>query len=170
MLRPRSSLKVAVAVASLLVSLGSIWAQTGGRSEVATGPVYNGVEAAIDLPTNLHVKNFGAPKDGQGLCVFASLTMAARWEGTEALFDMIHKIPNGGGWPDKVDHYLKLLAPDVPYVQYEGAIPRSSTGHRDGPPAVRHVRLRRVLLDADDRPHGPPGAPGRQAGRDHRQQ
>jgi hypothetical protein len=119
----RSSVKVLFAVASLLVSLSSIWAQTGGRSEVATGPVYNGVEVAIDLPVREHVRNFGAPKDGQGLCVFASLTMAARWSGTEELYNLIHQVPYGGGWPAKVDYYLGKIAPDLPYVQYQGTDP-----------------------------------------------
>lgn len=110
----------------LLLLIGSTSPLLGqGRqgTETATGPVFQGVEAAVDLPVDLHVKNFGAPKDGLGLCVFASLQMAAQWEGTEALYDLMHKVPNGGGWPDKVDHYLKLLAPDLPYVQYEGVDP-----------------------------------------------
>lgn len=115
--------KEVVRIALLLVCFSDAFGQVRQATETATGPVFQGTEAAIDLPLDLHVKNIGAPKDGLGLCVFASLQMAAQWEGTEALFDLIHKVPNGGGWPEKVDHYLKLLAPDLPYVQYEGTNP-----------------------------------------------
>ncbi len=105
------------------VFAATVFGQAKPATELATGPVFQGVEAAIDLPLGLHVKNIGAPKDGQGLCVFASLQMAANWEGVESLYDLINKVPNGGGWPEKVEHYLKLLAPELPYVQYEGNDP-----------------------------------------------
>ena len=56
------------------------------------GQTHNGVELQIDLPESQHVKNFGAPADGKGLCVFASMTMAARWHHVRQLSDIIHKI------------------------------------------------------------------------------
>jgi hypothetical protein len=87
------------------------------------GPVHDGVEIAVDLPIEQHVKNFGAPKDGKGLCVFASMSMGARWHNVEVLSDIIHKIMEGGGWPEKVDEVFKKYAPDVKYVQYEGVDP-----------------------------------------------
>jgi hypothetical protein len=87
------------------------------------GPTYHGVEIEIDLPAAQHIKNFGAPADGKGLCVFASLSMAARWHNLRALFDLIHEIQEGGGWPEKVDAVLKQHAPGVEYVQYEGTDP-----------------------------------------------
>jgi hypothetical protein len=87
------------------------------------GPSHNGVEVSVDLPPEQHVRNIGAPKDGKGLCVFASIDMAARWHHMPELIDLLHKIPDGGGWPEKVDEVMKRLAPDRKYVQYEGADP-----------------------------------------------
>ena len=92
------------------------------KAEVA-GNSYNGVEVEIDLPASEHVRNFGAPADGKGLCVFASMTMAGRWHNVRALFDVIHRINEGGGWPEKVDQVFKQHAPDLRYVQYEGTDP-----------------------------------------------
>lgn len=109
-----------VALSTFTVGMG----QENKASEVTTDTaVYQGRAAAIDLPMDLHVQNIPAPVDRQGLCVFASLQMAANWGGTEALYDLIHKVKFGGGWPAKVDHYLQLLAPKLPYVQYEGKDP-----------------------------------------------
>ena len=42
------------------------------------GQIHNGVEIQIDLPASQHVRNFGAPADGKGLCVFATMTMDAQ--------------------------------------------------------------------------------------------
>ena len=87
------------------------------------GPVHDGVEVQIDLPNAEHVKNFGAPADGKGLCVFASMSMAARWHHVRELADVIHKVNQGGGWPEKVDGVFKEHAPGLKYVQYEGTDP-----------------------------------------------
>lgn len=95
----------------------------GADSAVVDGPAHDGVELQIDLPTGQHVRNFGAPADGKGLCVFASMTMAGRWHNIRPLFDVIHKINEGGGWPEKVDKVLKEYAPGLKYVQYEGTKP-----------------------------------------------
>lgn len=95
---------------------------TYAASEI-DGPSHNGVDVSVDLPVEQHVKNFGAPKDGKGLCVFASMDMAARWHHMADLIDVIHKVPEGGGWPQKVDKVIKQLAPDRKYVQYEGTDP-----------------------------------------------
>ena len=87
------------------------------------GPVNDGVEIEVELPISQHVKNFGAPADGKGLCVFASLTMAARWHNIAALSDVIHKLKQGGGWPEKVEKTIKQFSPDTKYIQYEGTDP-----------------------------------------------
>lgn len=87
------------------------------------GPTFQGVEIQIDLPPSQQIKNFGAPDDGLGLCVFASMTMAARWHNVRPLFDVIHKIKKGGGYPEKVDRTFKEFAPGLEYVQYEGTDP-----------------------------------------------
>lgn len=94
-----------------------------GDSAVVDGPSHNGVEAIVDLPKEQHVKNFGAPRDGMGLCVFASMDMMARWQHCRPLIDIIHKIPNGGGWPEKVDRVVKEHGQGVEIVQYQGADP-----------------------------------------------
>jgi len=93
------------------------------ESAVVDGPIHDGVEIQIDLPNSQHVKNFGAPNDGKGLCVFASMTMAGRWHNVRQLFDVIRKLNEGGGWPEKVDEVLKAFAPLLKYVQYEGTDP-----------------------------------------------
>lgn len=103
------------------------------ESAVVDGPTHDGVEVTIDLPKEQHVKNFGAPADGAGLCVFASMDMAARWHHMPELTDIIHKLKQGGGWPEKVDKVLKENAPSRKYVQYEGA----STALLDSAMSVR---------------------------------
>lgn len=109
------------AIASILLALSV--AGVGLAGAVVNGPSHNGTEVTIDLPRDQHVRNFGAPKDGQGLCVFASMDMAARWHNLKPLIDIIHKIPDGGGWPEKVDKVIRKHAPDAQYVQYEGTDP-----------------------------------------------
>jgi hypothetical protein len=96
-----------------------IWAEPA----VVDGTSHDGVEIQIDLPSEQHIRNFGAPADGKGLCVFASMTMASRWHNVRSLFDVIHKINEGGGWPEKVDKVFKQFAPNIKYVQYEGTDP-----------------------------------------------
>ena len=98
-------------------------AQQGNSAAVVDGPAHEGAEIQIDLPVDQHVKNFGAPSDGKGLCVFASMTMDARWHHVRELSDVIHEIKDGGGWPEKVDEVFKKYAPDLKYVQYEGTDP-----------------------------------------------
>lgn len=90
---------------------------------VVDGPSHNGVEVMCDLPSEQHVKNFGAPKDGAGLCVFASMDMDARWHNIKPLIGIIKKLQEGGGWPEKVDKVIKEHAPDLKYMQYEGTNP-----------------------------------------------
>jgi hypothetical protein len=102
------------------------------ESAFVAGNVHDGVEIQIDLPNSQHVKNFGAPGDGKGLCVFASMTMCARWHNVRTLQDLLFwdakgkphsKVNEGGGWPEKVDSVLKEHAPGLKYVQYEGVDP-----------------------------------------------
>jgi hypothetical protein len=87
------------------------------------GNVHDGVEVQVDLPASRHVRNFGAPADGKGLCVFASMDMAADWHDIDALVGVIRKVREGGGWPEKVDRVIAETAPGVEYVQYEGTDP-----------------------------------------------
>jgi hypothetical protein len=84
------------------------------------GSSHNGKEVQVDLPASLHIKNFGAPEDGLGLCVFATMSMMARWHNIPELSDVIHKLKQGGGWPGKVAKVVKEFAPEIEIVQYEG--------------------------------------------------
>ena len=91
-------------------------------SEVANGPVHEGVEVQIDLPPRYRQPN-AEGTDGAGCCVFASLQMAARWMGIEELADLFEWIQTqkGGGWPERVEKVLKERAPHLSFIQYEGA-------------------------------------------------
>src|SRR3954453_13356104 len=64
----------------------------GADSAVVDGPVHDGVEIEVDLPTKQHIRNFAMPPgpSGKGLCVFASMTMAARWHHVRELSDVVH--------------------------------------------------------------------------------
>lgn len=93
------------------------------RAKVGGPSLDDGTEVTVHLPESQHVKNIGAPADGLGLCVFASMDMAARWHNVTELEGIIGKIREGGGWPEKVDQVLGLHAPNLDYVQYEGANP-----------------------------------------------
>ena len=107
----------------LVLMIQPAFGQTAGERAVVDGPVHEGTEITCDLPKEQHVKNFGAPADGKGLCVFASMDMLARWHNIKPLIDVIHKVKEGGGWPGKVDNVIKSNAPDVKYIQYEGTDP-----------------------------------------------
>lgn len=88
------------------------------------GPVHEGHRVQVDLPEDEHVKNFGAPKPPHaGLCVFATMDMMARWHHVAELIGIIHKLQEGGGWPEKVDQVVKHFAPSLKYIQYEGTSP-----------------------------------------------
>lgn len=93
---------------------------------VVDGSIHNGKELECDLPLRMHLKNKGG-SDGAGLCVFASINMAAEWQNVNAgrgLLEWMTKHP-GGGYPEKVDRvlqdYCKELGIKVPsYVQHTG--------------------------------------------------
>ena len=86
----------------------------------------DGLEPRNDVPKSLQVKNRGG-SDGAGLCVFASLEHAARWQDVPALigvFEWMWTKP-GGGWPEKVDRVVADLCksrktPVPAYLQIEG--------------------------------------------------
>lgn len=72
----------------------------------------------IDLPRDQHLAN-KVGRDGLGLCVFTSIDHAARWQNEPALIgfrDYMTKHP-GGGYPEKVDQFIKKIAPNAAYVQ-----------------------------------------------------
>ena len=82
------------------------------------GPDYDSRHIRVDLPMSEHLKN-KVGTDGSGLCVFTSIDMAARWQNEQDLIgfrDFMTKFP-GGGWPAKVDKFIKQKAPNVEYIQ-----------------------------------------------------
>ncbi len=101
------------------------------------GPVSpEGVQVALDLPRELHMRNTGGsdgprgPGSGSGLCVWTSLNHAAYWSNIELLFKLqdYAKQRPGGGYPAKVDKYMVDIAkekgvPTPRYVQIESRDP-----------------------------------------------
>ncbi len=87
----------------------------------ANGPTHQGVEIETDLDADLRIRNVGGT-DGAGLCVWASLCMAARYHNCEPLFDLFDRMKHevGGGWPSRVDEKMRAWAPDVKYEQWVG--------------------------------------------------
>lgn len=93
---------------------------------VRGGPTQGGEAVQIDLPVTEHLKNKGG-SDGSGLCVFTSIDHAARWPNEPALIgfrDFMTRHP-GGGWPEKVDKFIPLMAqskglPAPKYLQHTG--------------------------------------------------
>lgn len=110
-----------------LVALG--WALAAiaeaGPTETPNGNVHRGKEVAIDLPEGQRVRNT-AGTDGAGMCVFASMDMAARWQNVRPLVGIMARLARterGGGWPEKVDRIVKQHAPGLEIVQYQGTSP-----------------------------------------------
>lgn len=88
-----------------------------------------GTRAVVDLPGDQHIRNTGG-RDGQGLCVFTSGQIAARWQNMPEMegFQAFMKTQPGGGWPEKFDNMLKAFCkqkgvPVPPYVQHTGGDP-----------------------------------------------
>lgn len=91
------------------------------QSVITEEPVYQSYEAQCPLPKQFHIKNRGGI-DGAGLCVWATINHAAHWQNINELktiFEYMGKQP-GGGWPGKVDKYLKGKFNFTRYVQAEG--------------------------------------------------
>jgi hypothetical protein len=81
-------------------------------------------QVQADLPVSLRLKNIGGT-DGAGLCVFTSITHAARFQNELGLWDFQKQMSHerGGGWPSKVDAMIKKYSPSTQYLQYEGGDP-----------------------------------------------
>jgi hypothetical protein len=73
----------------------------------------------IDVPAAMRNKNLPGT-DGGGLCVWASITHAAKYQSIAPLTDLLQQMTRkpGGGWPQRVDQ--ELSARPVDYGQYEG--------------------------------------------------
>ena len=124
----RRALKTAV----LALALSLIEPAVAGDSqhEGCHGNAWNGSEVIVDIPDEDCQPNAaGIPgpgeKEGSGLCVWATLQMAARWQGIRELDDLFEymKTQTGGGWPERVERILKERAPGLDFSQYEGDNP-----------------------------------------------
>lgn len=87
------------------------------------GPADGRDEVIVHLPGSQHVKN-DRGKDGSGLCVFTSIGMAADYQNVRSCvkFRDYMKSFDGGGYPGKVDEFIKKLAsaersPTPAYIQ-----------------------------------------------------
>lgn len=127
-----------LALALLAIRASPAAAQTEWRE---AGPSHAGVEVIVDLPigeapgslpealatsatSRQRVRNFGMPRpNGPGLCVFATLDMMGRYQNIVPLIGIIHKIPQGGGYPAKVKAVVEEHAPGLELVQYLGTDP-----------------------------------------------
>ncbi len=87
------------------------------------GNTHNGVEVVCDLPQSQRVKN-ATGTDGAGLCVWSSLTSAARWQNCRVLAYLQREMrkQKGGGWPSRVDSVLKKHG-YTNYINYQGKDP-----------------------------------------------
>lgn len=113
---------------ALLTFLSTITLQVAPIEKASVGgpTSLDGVEVQNDLPREFHVKNRGG-SDGAGLCVFASVQQAAKWQDVEPLtsvFEWMTTRP-GGGWPEKVDRVIDDMCrakklPKPAYLQIEG--------------------------------------------------
>lgn len=82
-------------------------------------------EINCDLPKEFHLRNVGGT-DGAGLCVWCSITHTAIWQHIWELMGTFQYMQSqrGGGWPERVDSVVPLLAkkagvPTPPYIQVQ---------------------------------------------------
>ena len=119
-----------IVVLALLSSDG-----TGQSSKSWINGYFHGSESiTCDLPNDQQMRNIGSKLDGQGMCVFSAVEMAARYQGLEQMRgwrDWCAANYKGGGYPSKVDNLLsawwkkKGIEP-IPYLQFEGHDPEET--------------------------------------------
>lgn len=107
-------------VVVMAVAVATCGLAVGGWTEV--GPGQDSPAIDCDIPAPMRIRNTGGT-DGAGLCVFASMQMAASFQNTKELLDIFKYMQTqpGGGWPERVDKIMKERAPNVKYKQYEGS-------------------------------------------------
>lgn len=105
----------------MAVALGLLGATAATPLGVPDGARHEGAEVVCDLPDALRVRNT-VGTDGQGLCVWASTEMAARYQNCTPLIGIFQQMQHerGGGWPDRVDAVMRKYAPEYRYRQYLG--------------------------------------------------
>ena len=114
-------------LACLVIGIGLFGSPQRCRAEPqADGRGQSGETITVDLPDTQHLKNRGG-SDGAGLCVFASISHAGRYQNdrvSEAMFRFMWTRP-GGGYPEKVTRIFEACArhlglPVPKYVQHIG--------------------------------------------------
>lgn len=105
-----------------------------GQKSWINGLTHDTETITCDLPNDQQFNNIGSRIDGQGMCVFSAIEMAARFQGLEQMRgwrDWCAAKYKGGGDPSKVDKLLaawwkaKSIEP-IPYLQFEGADPEGT--------------------------------------------
>jgi hypothetical protein len=108
----------------LLASLLSLSFAAAARAETRGGPISPDGRVLITayLPLNQRMFNRGG-SDGAGLCVYTSVTMAARYQREERLLGLREYSEKraGGSWPEKLARDIETVAPGVPWLNYEGS-------------------------------------------------
>jgi hypothetical protein len=108
---------------TVLTALSALTAQSPSRPSEG-GKAVAGEEITCDLAEGQKFHNKGGT-DGAGLCVFASITWAARYQNELRLCDLFNHMlkERGGGYPQKVDAMIQKYGKGTPYLQYEGGDP-----------------------------------------------
>ena len=93
-----------------------------GRDRLKTGgPVFEGHEVQVDLPSDILKHNIASK--GLGCCVFRSCNYAGLAQNISELIDLPERMKadgvEGGGWPEKLDRILAQYAPGVKYIQVQ---------------------------------------------------
>ncbi len=103
----------------------------------AGGPELNGEQITTDMPTSEHLINKGGV-DGAGLCVFTSIEHCAVWANEPSLigFRDFMTRHEGGGYPEKVDKFIPLMA------KYKNAQAPSYIQHTGGDPKFLELALK----------------------------
>jgi hypothetical protein len=114
--------KRALAFIALFLCSGLLFAFDTTDKPVAP----DGTVAVVDFPVTQHMQNVGG-SDGYGLCVYTSVTVAARWQNLDSMltFRKFAEGRPGGSYPEKLEADLKTFAARnkitlPPYVQHTG--------------------------------------------------
>lgn len=104
-----------------LAALGVASPRALAERAIRNGPTHDGTPVMADLDVGLRIRNT-VGTDKKGLCVWASLTMGARYHNCDELSDLFADMTHepGGGWPSRVDEKMKRYAPHIRYEQYLG--------------------------------------------------
>lgn len=126
----RVMLKRFAATLLLALALAAPCFAQSGRWEVVTDkPEYNGVEAYVPIPPELHIRNEGSAVDGYGLCVGSSILINGAYQGVPGMEQgkqsewwRYLKSRPGGSYPGKLEADLRKMYPDEKWVSWVGDV------------------------------------------------